>query len=240
MSQAEDTMSAQAAREDVPRNPEDARAPGDASLTSEGTRRAPEEPPATGLETVPETGSADTPESSLQGTETGPADTPEAGPGGTPEAGAAGTAGAREAAPGALPGGTAPTGDGTTESTTEGAAGTPLGDVPAAPPGGPAAPASGPAAEDSVPRAELAAGEEMQQFVTRWREIQAEFVDEPKSAVAKADALVVETLERLAAMFERERTVLEQRWSGSGETSTEDLRQSLRRYRELFERLLAV
>lgn len=91
-----------------------------------------------------------------------------------------------------------------------------------------------------APRAELAAGDELQRLVTRWKEIQAEFVDEPRTAVAKADELVAETMEMLAAMFARERSALGQRWSGGGtSTDTEALRQSLRRYRALFERLLA-
>jgi hypothetical protein len=102
-----------------------------------------------------------------------------------------------------------------------------------------AEPVSGPSTGEPA-RAELAAGEELQRLVTRWKEIQAEFVDEPTSAVAKADELVAETMDRLSAMFARERSTLEQRWSGSGTSAgTEELRQSLRRYRALFERLLA-
>lgn len=50
-----------------------------------------------------------------------------------------------------------------------------------------------------------AGNEEVQRLVSRWKEIQSEFVDEPGSAVAKADELVAETLERVAAMFARER-----------------------------------
>jgi len=103
-----------------------------------------------------------------------------------------------------------------------------------------AAPAAAPPAAEA-PRGELAGSEEMQRLVSRWKEIQAEFVDEPGSAVAKADELVAETMERVAAMFARERDALGQGRSGSGGISpdTEELRQSLRRYRALFERLLA-
>jgi hypothetical protein len=89
------------------------------------------------------------------------------------------------------------------------------------------------------PRASLLADGELQSITMRWKDIQAEFVDEPETAVQQADALVAELMQRLAAMFAAERTGLEQRWAGGGQVSTEDLRQGLRRYRSSFERLLA-
>jgi hypothetical protein len=87
--------------------------------------------------------------------------------------------------------------------------------------------------------AQLLEGEELQGVVLRWREIQAQFVDEPRSAVQDADALVADLMQRLARMFADERDRLESRWSTGEEVSTEDLRQGLRRYRSFFERLLA-
>ena len=89
------------------------------------------------------------------------------------------------------------------------------------------------------PGAALLEGSDLQRVVFRWREIQAHFVDEPRTAVEQADALVATLMEQLAAMFARERTALEKRWADGDEVSTEELRQSLRRYRSLFERLLA-
>jgi hypothetical protein len=80
---------------------------------------------------------------------------------------------------------------------------------------------------------------ELQSITMRWKDIQAEFVDEPSAAVQEADALVAELMQRLAAMFASERAELETRWAGGNEVSTEDLRQGLRRYRSFFERLLA-
>jgi hypothetical protein len=81
---------------------------------------------------------------------------------------------------------------------------------------------------------------ELQSITARWKDIQAEFVDEPSKAVQEADELVAELMQRLATMFASERTDLEKRWSGDdGQVSTEDLRQGLRRYRSFFERLLA-
>jgi len=73
----------------------------------------------------------------------------------------------------------------------------------------------------------------------RWKDIQAEFVDEPAAAVREADALVAELMQRLATMFASERAELENRWAGGNQVSTEELRQGLRLYRSFFERLLA-
>ena len=89
------------------------------------------------------------------------------------------------------------------------------------------------------PRASLLEDGELQSMTMRWKDIQAEFVDEPHKAVQEADALVAELMQRLAAMFAGERAGLEERWAGGNRVSTEDLRQGLRRYRSFFERLLA-
>ena len=85
----------------------------------------------------------------------------------------------------------------------------------------------------------LAPAGDQERFVARWQEIQAGFVDEPRRAVQDADALVVDMMDRLARMLASEREQLESP-AEAGEVSTEDLRQGLRRYRALFERLLAV
>jgi hypothetical protein len=74
----------------------------------------------------------------------------------------------------------------------------------------------------------------------RWTDVQAGFVDEPKSAVEQADALVAEVLKRLADGFATERQALEQQWSRGDDASTEDLRLALRRYRSFFDRLLSI
>ena len=88
-------------------------------------------------------------------------------------------------------------------------------------------------------RAHLLADDELQIVVVRWKEIQAQFVDDPRSAVQDADALVADLMQRLARMFADERGQLESRWASGEAVSTEDLRQGLRRYRSFFERLLA-
>ena len=89
------------------------------------------------------------------------------------------------------------------------------------------------------PRARLVGADEAERFVARWQEIQAGFVDEPRRAVQDADALVVDMMDRLARMLASERDQLESAGQ-TGKVSTEDLRLGLRRYRALFERLLAV
>jgi hypothetical protein len=97
----------------------------------------------------------------------------------------------------------------------------------------------GSAAAGRGPRASLLDDDELQSITMRWKDIQAEFVDEPEQAVQEADALVAELMQRLAAMFANERAGLEKRLAGDQQVSTEDLRQGLRRYRSFFERLLA-
>jgi hypothetical protein len=64
-------------------------------------------------------------------------------------------------------------------------------------------------------------------------------VDEPREAVAQADALVGELLDELETLFHEQRRSIEHGLD-TDETSTEDLRLALRRYRSFFERLLAV
>ena len=90
-----------------------------------------------------------------------------------------------------------------------------------------------------VQPAGLGSADDQERFVARWQEIQAGFVDEPRRAVQDADALVVDMMDRLARMLASEREQLES-LGETGKVSTEDLRQGLRRYRSLFERLLAV
>jgi hypothetical protein len=87
---------------------------------------------------------------------------------------------------------------------------------------------------------QLLAGAELDEMVARWKEIQTQFVDEPRRAVHDADALVADLMQRLAQIFATERGNLESQWAGGGDVSTEDLRQGLQRYRSFFERLLAV
>jgi hypothetical protein len=77
-------------------------------------------------------------------------------------------------------------------------------------------------------------------FRSRWTEIQAAFVDEPRRAVEQGDALVADVIKRLASSFADERSRLEGQWGRGDNVSTEDLRVALQRYRAFFDRLLSV
>jgi hypothetical protein len=72
----------------------------------------------------------------------------------------------------------------------------------------------------------------------RWEKVQEQFVDEPKTAVQDADALVAETIQTVAETFSSARGALEDRWSRGDDVSTEDLRVTLQQYRSFFNRLL--
>ena len=81
--------------------------------------------------------------------------------------------------------------------------------------------------------------EESLHFRTRWNDIQARFVDEPRPAVEQADALVSDVVAQISQMFAAEHNTLESRWNQGNEVSTEDLRQALQHYRAFFNRLVA-
>jgi hypothetical protein len=80
--------------------------------------------------------------------------------------------------------------------------------------------------------------EESERFRARWNEIQGKFVDEPRSAVQEADALVSEVVEKITTMFTTEHSALESQWNAGDVVSTEDLRKALQHYRSFFKRLV--
>ncbi len=86
----------------------------------------------------------------------------------------------------------------------------------------------------------LFADAELDGLRTRWDDVQAGFVDDPRDCVQKADGLVSDVVRQLVSGFTEARSRLEQQWSRGEEASTEDLRVALKRYREFFDRLLAV
>jgi hypothetical protein len=81
---------------------------------------------------------------------------------------------------------------------------------------------------------------ELESLRTRWKEIQTNFVDEPRKAVEQADGLVASAMKRLAEVFADERSNLEKQWDRGDQVSTEDLRVAFQRYRTFFDRLLSV
>jgi hypothetical protein len=89
-------------------------------------------------------------------------------------------------------------------------------------------------------RAVLFPNDQADHLRTEWTEIQGAFVDAPREAVQRADALVANTMKRIAEVFAAERQNLEQQWDRGDNVTTEDLRVALQRYRGFFDRLLSV
>jgi hypothetical protein len=87
-------------------------------------------------------------------------------------------------------------------------------------------------------RTSLIESERAETYNSRWKELKGEFVDDPRQAVRGANDVVGEVLDELEELFRRQRTDLEQGLD-SEQTTTEDLRQALIRYRSFFDRLLS-
>jgi len=94
--------------------------------------------------------------------------------------------------------------------------------------------------EQARERVSLFPDNELGDFRRRWQDIQASFVDDPRTAVRNADEHVASVMTRLAQVFADERGKLEHEWDKGESVSTEDLRVALRRYRSFFDRLLSV
>ena len=90
------------------------------------------------------------------------------------------------------------------------------------------------------PRPLLFHPEDASRMKSTWSDIQAGFVDEPREAVRRADALVSDVMNRLADVFGRERAALEQQWDRGDQVTTEDLRVTLQRYRAFLDHLLTI
>lgn len=80
--------------------------------------------------------------------------------------------------------------------------------------------------------------EKEEAYRSRWIEVQSEFVDDPSDSVRNADELIAELIENVSITFSRERSNLEEKWMNGNDVSTEDLRISMTRYRDLFDRLM--
>jgi hypothetical protein len=99
--------------------------------------------------------------------------------------------------------------------------------------------------------------ESRERYVESWRSVQAQFVDDPEGAVARADSLIQSVMEergypvndfeqraadvsvdhpRVVENYREGRRLTQMNASGDG--STEDLRQAMRHYRALFEELV--
>jgi phage-related minor tail protein len=77
-------------------------------------------------------------------------------------------------------------------------------------------------------------------FRSQWDVVQRGFVDDPQEAVRAGDELVAQVIKSLAESFSDQRSSLEGEANQADQSSTENLRLALRRYRSFFERLLAI
>ncbi|QFZ17524.1 hypothetical protein [Saccharothrix syringae] len=82
--------------------------------------------------------------------------------------------------------------------------------------------------------------EDAADYQSEWRALQADFVDDPRQAVQRADELVAQVMQNLATTFADHKRSLEGQWQQGEQVETEELRQALKRYRSFFDRLLSV
>lgn len=100
-------------------------------------------------------------------------------------------------------------------------------------------PTAGAVRDDDAPREPLLSESSANGYRGRWEQIQARFVDDPRTSVEEADALVNEVIHDLETSFGSERETLEGQWQRGEDIETENLRVVLRRYRSFFDRLLS-
>ncbi|MEV4059763.1 hypothetical protein [Nonomuraea dietziae] len=119
-----------------------------------------------------------------------------------------------------------------TGSATATATGTAAGDVPveSAPAEAPAVPAQRAALFD----------QDVDQAHTRWHDLQAAFVEDPRQAMEQADQLVDEVVNALTSSLTTRTSELGDRWKNTDQGDTEQLRLALRDYGAMLEQLLAL
>ncbi|MCO5989090.1 hypothetical protein NE235_23565 [Actinoallomurus spadix] len=127
------------------------------------------------------------------------------------------TATARPYAPGGSPASTAPV---------------------ATPDPGATADGSGPGATPDTAAERLIRRDDADRFSSRWREVKAGFVDDPRDAVKQAGALCEEAVTALTGALADQQRGLRDRWNGDADT--ERLRTALRAYGDLLDRLTSL
>jgi hypothetical protein len=78
----------------------------------------------------------------------------------------------------------------------------------------------------------------MGELQSRWSELQTIFVDDPRSAVQRADEVVSQTIQRIHERMNTQRSQLGERWQRDDNISTEDLRVAFQNYRNFFRSLV--
>jgi hypothetical protein len=76
-------------------------------------------------------------------------------------------------------------------------------------------------------------------YKDRWQQIQLRFIDDPRLAAEQAQALVGDVIQGLSDVLNRQRGELD-RWRSAQLDDTEELRVTVRRYRDLLDRLFTL
>ncbi|RFS82456.1 hypothetical protein D0T12_27035 [Actinomadura spongiicola] len=87
-------------------------------------------------------------------------------------------------------------------------------------------------------RGKLLGPDEAGRFRERWHEVQAGFVDDPSASVREADDLASDAVEALGRVLTAQRRTLAEGLEQGNGADTERLRQTLRDYRELLNRVI--
>ncbi|WP_327085615.1 hypothetical protein OIE66_25075 [Nonomuraea sp. NBC_01738] len=96
------------------------------------------------------------------------------------------------------------------------------------------------ASGSAMPYGEALFDQDPEQVHTRWHDVQAGFVDDPREAVERADGLLEELVAAVTSGLSARTGELRDRWKDPGEQDTEQLRLALRDYRGMLERLLTL
>ena len=95
------------------------------------------------------------------------------------------------------------------------------------------------AREQELARGDTGGGpDSMGDLQSRWTELQTIFVDDPRSAVQRADEVVTQTIQRVHERMNTQRSQLGERWQRNDNISTEDLRVAFQNYRNFFRSLV--
>jgi hypothetical protein len=97
-----------------------------------------------------------------------------------------------------------------------------------------------PTAEAEQASTRIFSEQDAERFRGQWRELQAAFVDEPRTAVQQADSLVTQLMDTLTSQLTEQKRALNGEWDRDGDVDTEALRLAMRRYRAVFDQMLLI
>lgn len=96
-----------------------------------------------------------------------------------------------------------------------------------------------PPEREAEERKTLLSPEQREQYRSRWKDIQIEFLTDPRKSAEDANRLVDEMVQDINKQLADRCSKMEQEWQ-QGKPSTEDLRLALGHYRSFFDQLLSV